>query len=422
MRAGSTAALGQVAAAGNGLHGGKPIKYTITNEVVLSQASQVVRLSVSGASNTGVVTTDTTAPVPGGQPSQVHIVGSGYQASYYAITIATPMDFTNGFFRYLIRCQLYSNLRGSYTWRFATNATTYAAGNYLSMTLKAGNAAPNWLVPGTYCWDSFDPLLMTATGTAPALTNIGYIVINIADSGTSVTNNFDFARLQVVAKVGTKAKCVIWHDDSVQAGMTAIKTKLDAYGWSAMEANEWEMVDAGTVYLYGTDVASMKSDGWSLGSHATTSAEHVSSVSAQVANQALRNKVRAPKYGLGGDAVDFAYWGGLNSNDAYDTVRRMYRSGRWNTSFLAQPETMPPGDPALMKGYLAGTGETFATNWQPLLTNAVTTKGLAQFVFHQQIGSDSTQAAEFDKMLTWLDQNRASIDVVTIPTALAPLL
>ena len=421
MRAASAATAARLAASGTITPGARPIAYTVLSEQLLTNASQAGLLSGSAALTTA------TATAPGGQSSYIHATGNGYSSgSRYAFAFNGPWDFTNAFFRFQLRCQLYGLTQGYFV-RFATSKTAHDAGNFLEIKVAPGNAAPNWLFPNTWVYDSFDPLLMTAYGSGAALSSIGCIAFASQDASSSQTCDWDFAKIQRVQKAGTKAKCIIWHDDSVASGFAAIKTKLDAYGWAGSEANEWAGMDTGGTFMGAADLTKAKLSTWSIGTHAASSSEHVAVTATQFANQVLRSRLAARKYGLAGDAADFAYWGNMTANDTvyqdiHPQIQRAYRSGRWNTSKLTQPETQPPGDPHIMKGFLVDSAQTFITNWKPLLDNAVLTKGIAQFVFHQQIGSDSTQAAEFDSMLAWLDANRANIDVLSIDAAVTPLL
>jgi hypothetical protein len=147
----------------------------------------------------------------------------------------------------------------------------------------------------------------------------------------------------------------------------------------------------------------------------------VSVTAQQFENQAYRSKIGAMRLGKAQAAgqQDFTYWGGLASDIAYPSVQRNYRSGRWNTNVLQWADTLPPADPAMMKALLVTEGtDTFATNWQPYLNAAITNKGIAQFVFHQGLAGAGL-ATEMDNMITWLLANTASIDVVTLNTALA---
>jgi hypothetical protein len=399
-----------------------PFVYTVLNEVKLTSAAQVIQIGGASQSNTGTSSTDSTAPLAGGQSSHVRVSAFGYQSSTFGIALSTPWDMTNGFLRFLSRCQLYTQV-GNMNMRLATNKAQHDAGNYLRYDASAGSAMGNWYVPNTFNWDSVHPANMVAVGIAPALSSIGYIAINLRDKDGSTTSFWDFARIQNVQAVGTKAKVVIWHDDTVDYGARAMYNKMQPYGFVASEATEWGQIDVGSpTSSTSAQVRAYRAAGWSNGSHATTGNEHTDVTAASVANQAVRNKLVAGKFDALAEAGDFTYWGGLQAAVAYPIIQRLYRTGRWNTSGGQYPETQPPGDPALTKAYLVGQNETFATNWAPVLTNAIASKGIAQFVFHQNIYNDTQMIPEFDAMLAWLDQHRADIDVVSLPAAIRPLL
>lgn len=427
MRATSLAAVGQVAAAGSSSHkqSAAPIKHTILGRLRFTDTTVLSKVIVTGSSSTaGTAANDTTAPEWAGQTGHVRFSGYGTTGGAVGAALPSTWDLTSSYVRWAARISQYSALRNLFI-RFAETKTTYQAGNFLTWKVTpypaSTSATANWYPPNTWVWDSVHPAFMTTNGSGADPTKIGYVAFYLQDNASSPTTVIDLGEVQQVQMVGTKAKCVIWHDDLVQSGAFGIRDKLNAYGWAATEATEWEMIDAGTVYMYSGDVTSLRALGWRFGSHATTSPEHAAVPAAAVQNQAYRNKIAARGRGLAAEAADFAWWGGLNTTTGFDPVSQNYRSGRWFINAMQYPDFQPPANPFLMRCLGTATGDTFASTWQPLLTNAIAVKGIAQICFHQQISQGATGAdvTEFDNLLAWLDQNRASIDVVTIGAALA---
>lgn len=404
---------------------GTDIKYHTTQNVVLTATAQLTKITLTGGSNTGTATTDTTAPLVGGQTSHIRITGSGVNGSTYAYTPGSAWDFSNSFLRFKIRTQLYSNARKIEV-RFADTSAAYVAGNYVTYLAKAkpsDSSMGNWYPPNTWIWDSIAPQSCVVVGIGvTSMASIGYIVFGFGEV-SGQTCLFDLAGFQVVTNASAKAKLVIWHDDTQDSGSAAIYTKMSANSFPACEATEWEVLGIGGGALTTAEAATYKAAGWQFATHVPTAAEHVAQTEQQVQAQALRNRIGAMRNGFTTGAQDFTYWGGLASDVAYPAVVRSYRSGRWNTSLLSWADTLPPADPWLMKALLVTAAtDTFAAQWQPYINAAIANKGIAQLVFHQDVFSLPACATEFDSMMTWCAANTALIDVVTLSTALATSL
>lgn len=416
-------AIGAFGAAGFPLFAPAPIKHNVRQRILTDNAAAWTKIQGTG----GTSSTETTNPAPGATAHSRFLTTN--TGNRWAITLATPMDLTGAYFRYQIKTAVRTQL-ASIIWLFATSQAQYTAGNYMvfkvapSSTGTTGNA--NW-IPQLDAWvrDGVPWELMSTTGTGANRASIGYIALHIQSGSSGQTAQTDIASIESVVKSSAKAKICIWHDDSVLGGFTGMKGKLDAYGWPGNEAAIWAAIAGGhgSNSMDGTDLAAAKAAGWQIASHAPSNPEHV-----DVANPAAflsyayraRNSARKFGYGTDVDARDFTWWGGLSLTEAnISALRSVHRAGRWNTSGLAYPEQLPPAEPMVTKALLMDTGNTFTGTYKPLIDNAIACKGLAQIVFHQDIGGNPTSTAEFDSMLAYLDTKRADIDVTTFAQALA---
>lgn len=396
-----------------------------TRSFLFTAANQVTKITLSGGNNNTAVTYDTTSPAPGtgGHLRFKAPSFSDVNGSTHAHTPSTPLDLSASYLRLWLRPTTMSGIQHLRV-RLATNSTSYNAGNYLEFYVRAkvggtfsGNA---WMLDGWWQHDSIIGQIATTVGTGASLSSIGYVVFYTAFS-TVNTAIIDVAGYDVVSMPSAKAKCVIWHDDSVSAAAGVIAGKMAAYGFPLTLATEPESLGNAT-FLTVNQAQTYQSQGYQIAGHAVSTSEHVSVTAAQFSNQAQRLKQDAYRLGFTGMA-DMAYWGGLVVANVYDQIAPVYRSGRTNTQGLTTNcDPLPPPEPNLMKANLVvEASDTFTGVFKPYIDTAIACKGICQFVFHQGMaGAPNALSAEFDSMLSYLNTSSASIDVVTIATALAP--
>lgn len=421
------------AAAGRPTMPGRRIVYTIPWSLKITDPSQVVRQTVSGLSNTGTSTSSTVAPVPGGQASVVRMDTVGGNGTLYRFPAieAAPINLTGRYLRTLMRRNDGSGTTRFMRWRLATSKAAHDAGNYAEFNVAptpiSNNGTANYLPEGTFVHDAVPPELCTPVGTGVAdWSSVGYLGLFIQQGTAGIA--WDLAGLELVTRTADKAKCVIWHDDSISYGAAALHARMSAYGFVWEEASEWEYLgtQGGGTYFNTAEIATWDGYGIHWGSHATTNPEHRQQTPSQLQNQAIRNRLAARRLHLNGsDVQDLAWWGGQSyAGDYLDVIRAYYRSGRGNTSGIQRPEMIPPAEPCLYKSLLTDTAvNRFTTLYQPLIDAAIATKGWASFVVHQDLGNTSVASdqfrASFDQLLAYLDAHRSEIDVTVASAALA---
>jgi hypothetical protein len=414
-------AVGIIGAAGAPNHRLAPVKHQVLKSVRVTDTNPMVKYTPTSLTSTGTSVIDTTGLLWPGQLNHSRLSGFTNTGGYFGITLPDLWDLTGNYVRFSARVNNYTYGRYAYIILAETKAAAIAK-NYVRWKIGVGptaSAVPNWFPTDTWVRDSVASAFLETVGTGADLTKIGFIGFSLAETSTSNPIVWDIGQLELIKMVGAKAKVVIWHDDSVPAGAEAMYNKMLPYNFPANEATEWETIPNLTGANGAFAQAKYRAAGWNLSTHAVIGAEHTDVPGESVINQALRSKYQDFRFDNHGLYGDFAWWGGLRAPMGFPVVKRIYRSGRWNTSGNQYPDFQPPAEPALMRALLTATGETFNTNWLPLLNNAIAVKGIAQFVFHQDVSSNTAFAAEFDAMLAWLDQHRADIDVVTIPQALA---
>jgi hypothetical protein len=421
MRSASPMAVGIMGAAGAPNHRLPPIKHQVLKSVRADSANPMVKYTRSGLTSSGTSVVDSTGELWPGQLNHSRLSGFTNNGGSFGITLPETWDLTGNYVRFSARVNNYTRGRFAYI-IFAETKAAAIANNYLRWKIgvsPSASAIPNWYPADTWVRDSVAAPFLEAAGTGADITKIGFIGLLIAETSTSSPVIWDVGQFELIKMVGAKAKVVIWHDDTVPAGAEAMYAKMQAYGFVGNEATEWETIPNLTGANGAFDQAKYRAAGWNLSTHAVIAAEHTDVPGESVINQALRSKYQDFRFDNKGLYGDFAWWGGLRAPMGFPVVKRIYRSGRWNTSGNSYPDFQPPAEPALMRCLLTATGETFTTNWLPLLQNAIAVKGIAQYCFHQDVSSNTAFAAEFDALLSWLDQHRADIDVVTIPQALA---
>ncbi|SFK41380.1 hypothetical protein [Caulobacter sp. UNC279MFTsu5.1] len=122
-----------------------------------------------------------------------------------------------------------------------------------------------------------------------------------------------------------------------------------------------------------------------------------------------------------------SYFSGVGPTilQAYPSFRKHYRSmraffaplgvGAPGVNPMTFGETYPWGDPFQIRA-LNGAGFTGAENGDKLIAHAqqaATHKGVAQFVWHNEMTSAGNIQNGFLQLLAWLHQNRSLVDVVT---------
>lgn len=351
------------------------------------------------------VVTGISSPNPTGH---IKFSNPGYTGTRWGIDIA-PVDVTNSYLRVASTVSALSNVRWV-RYYIAESKASFDAGNYIRWT--AATASTNYY-RNFFTHDALHPALGSVTGTAPSLSNIGYVVLELASNTTSNTFDFELAYIESVALAAEKAKCVIFHDDSTESGWSTFTRFMSRYNFPGTEAAMLGTAGTNNSTAEAIDVIrSMQyNQGWQFASHAFINGEHVDTDAAGIYSGAVKNRAVAAAIGVTG-ADDFAWWGSLGAGSGnYNAIRRSYRSGRYNTSNLTVPEMLPPADPWLTKSILVGS-EAF-DDWKTLVDNAIATRGMAQFTFHNY-----GNGAQLRQLLAYLDANRDKIDVVTLDEAL----
>lgn len=429
-----TAALAaRSAAAGCPTMPGPRIIHTVPWALKITDPAQVVRQTVTGLSNTGLAASSTIAPIPGGQTSFVRLTVPGGNGTLFRFPEieAAPINMGGRYLRTLLRRNDGAGVTRFLRWRFADTKAAHDAGNYaefnIAPTPLSNNGTANYLPEATFTHDAAAPELTTTVGSGVSnWGSVGYLGLFVQQGTAGVA--WDLAGLELITRTADKAKCVIWHDDTVLYGATALNDRMLPYGFVWQEATEWEQIDYPGQHTYFTsgEAAGFAATGTHFGSHATMNNEHTQTEPPGLQNQAIRNRLAARRLNLSGTEVgDLAWWGGQSYVEDYlNVVRQYYRSGRGNTSGITRPEMIPPAEPALYKSLLADTRATaFIDLYQPLVDAAIAVKGLATFVIHQDLGNTGTNSdqfrSNFDQLLAYLDTHRSLIDVTVTSAAFA---
>lgn len=411
--------------------GGKPVLYTIPFSLKLTASTQFTKQTITGLTNGGTISTDSTGTATGGQTSWPRLAtpgGSGSQWYLNQITTGAPVDLTGKYWRFRARQNLNSGSTRYLYWRFADSKTAHDAGNYVQQLIApvatSTTSTANWLPDQTWVWDGIDPAndgVTVGTGVT-SWASIGYIAVQIWHAVSTIT--WDIAEVQTVTKATGKAKCLFWHDDTTLSGAQALAAKLTPYSWKFSEACIWEAFGGGGDMAAG-DATTYGSAGDVFTTHAITHAEHVSQTAQQLTGQAVRTRLAVWLRGVAGASpADFTWWGGQSFASPYiDVIRQFYRSGRGNTSLQNMPEMIPPADPHIYKSVLTAVSDTYTAVWKPAVDRAIATKGWVNFIYHQNLadaaGTNDSYKTDTDTLLAYLDAQRANIDVVTISDVMA---
>ncbi len=403
------------------------IQYRGQKRLFTWNATNAGTLSREGGTGTDqTITLKTSAPISPGADAYVQVsTGTGNSEVHYKITLPTPWDLTDRFLRFPLRVPNNFNDNAVTTnFRLRLSSESTVGSNYVSAAILTPTDS-GFTKDGAFYMMSM-PVKgnFTATGTGADLSNINSITIT-AKMQSGVAWYYSIPYFDSVPIAINKAKLVIWLDDGHETHWNTAAKLFAQYGFKGVLAPCISAITNSTEFTPEMLQTMHNFLGFQVATHAYSNAEHTAATSSdQLAQQFQRSRALQSALGVyGGD--DFAYWGNQGSGGAglfsYNRVQQFFRTGRNFSLGERTPETMPPGNPWMMRAYGASTNETFAGDWQPYIQKAIDQRGLAQIVFHA-VGTPTGQiAVELAAMLAWLDSNRSLIDVVTIDEAVGEI-
>lgn len=327
-----------------------------------------------------------------------------------------------------------NNMNGCAVRLYNGTNTASPAANYLKGTFGIDRGDR---ITGSWQTVSIPIEAFTVVGTisnvATFIQNIQFAAIewNHASGFNSATFRPDMGTVAAVPKQLAKALCILTFDDC-RADTFAYAANLMAYygfpGVLMPGAIQTLLGSNDTVNMNLAQVRKLQDVlGWQIGAQAYTTESPNGGADALTADMsALHNFYRT--LGLNGSA-DGSYFSNVNSSNAtYGPVlKTMFRSMReyvqFSDSQTPTPETAPVGDRFKLKCFGVDTANNSGTSLAAYAARAVAQKGVAIYSWHAlssgdtKFSIDGSTLTGFQFFLQWLDQNRATIDVVTTATA-----
>lgn len=419
-----------------------PLRYAPAKMLAnITDTSQVTK------SGTGTMSNDTTDMIAG--PASVICLASGGNSTttYRAPVNASTFDLTAGVNVIRLPLKLYTNTwdTSAKQWtRFTSlklqiSSDGFSSGNFHEVTIA--NVGSNWHVNNRWCWMGWNASDFTAAGSGATLTAINCVRLSIQAGGSAGDVQISWGPVFVCPIQATKAMAVISFDDGYATGFTEGAKRMMAYGFPGVLFPNPKQI--GWTEMRIADFEKLRDfHGWQIASHQWSSTEHNQHEEGLTLEQQW-GKIRAWQQAMGAQrgADDYAWSGSLaflsdgtydtalangvhyHYQDHWDQVRKNFRTARTTYAKAGSVESCPPVDPHRIRCWLWGAdvwnGGSFATDPKLYVDRVIGCKGLAYFCIHNTIGSDPTDTTNFDTLLAYLDSNRATIDTVTLDTAIA---
>ncbi len=388
-----------------------------------TQLSPLTSLADIRGSVTGLTFIDDGSPVP-----LRHDIPSSNTIYIQPAAMMAPIDIRGG--NIVIPWQAIANLSpaaASQLDRF--NLELYSAGTlaapgtaYHELPVGTGNT-PSWLradstapdnaTPGQIQFSAFHASQLTAVGGGADLSAITHWRLHISSTTTAnVIMRLGAPRFQ--ANPRTKATAIFTFDDG--------DVSQYSYAFSAMSALGFPgVLYPGAVLacvdqpgkLTSAHIAEMRAAGWQLGSQAYTNEA--------VCTQAEVDALRAWQKGKGArpDGADGSYYSGFNPHNptAQAVLRPNYRSlVRFDSSNPSPTTPVRQGEPfpiADRHNIKRLSGMSADERLIAHANQAIQTKGVAVYAWHNELATAGTQRTAFEALLAHLDANRADIEVLT---------
>ncbi|MFJ3316129.1 hypothetical protein ACIPLR_12270 [Herbaspirillum huttiense] len=267
----------------------------------------------------------------------------------------------------------------------------------------------------------------SGTGGTTDKTKIKWARIRIGASGGTIV--IAPKSIDATPRVSTKGRVCFSFDDGGYTQYSFLAPLFQRYGMRATAylsplATILGTTNTSTYQTTQQVINLLESFGWQIGSQgfSTEAAAILGWTNDQLTAEG--NKLRAMHAALGvWGGIDGSYFGGVNHANVgvYDPLfRRHYRTmrgfrnGRAFAAGSMTPigETLPFGDPSLIRAYNFSSGYTTgqaATMWIGLVDQAIATKGAACFAGHSEFGSTgATLYADLVNLLTYCEQQVAA--------------
>lgn len=346
----------------------------------------------------------------------------------------SPIDVTNGILRFWHKPIA---LVGGGLDRFSIelhSAGTPSAPTANFHQLSIGNAPYDFGArltsqTGIGRWQSYGIPInnMILAGTGADLTQIRFARLVIRSNKAGV--QLQIGNIEFIPNPLDKAKAIFSFDDGYLSHADYVARKLAVYGFPAVlfPSPVTASVGISSGRISTQQVRNLHDyHGWQIGSQAW-STENFNEVLAMGVDgftsemSKLRNWHKA--MGVTGGEHG-SYFSGITPDvlEAFPVFRKHFRSmRRYDSGNNVNPpmqigESFPFGDPMNIR-CLAGDSAGFgANNGQRLIDHAqqaITNKGVAYYAWHDTLAAPGNDRTGFEALLTFLDENRDKIDVVT---------
>lgn len=282
---------------------------------------------------------------------------------------------------------------------------------------------------GTGRWQCYSVAVnnFILAGTGADLTSIKFARLILRSPGA--TTVLQIGNIEFVPNQFTKAKCILSFDDGFQSQLTYAAAQMAKYGFPGVlfPSPITTTIGIDSDRLTPTQIKNMHDNlGWQIGSQ-SWSTESNTIVDAMTEDQFTSevSRIRNWQKSLGITGGEHgSYFSNVGPTDmiAYPTFRKHFRSMRtfFEGATAIPPfqigETLPFGDPMAVRA-INGATTAWATNTssqlQAHVDQAITNKGIAYFIWHNDLATAGNARTGFDSLLAYLDANRATIDVVT---------
>ncbi|UZW56603.1 hypothetical protein NUH86_07575 [Sphingobium sp. JS3065] len=394
---------------------------------VLASFDLVSRLSGSPAGIADVTSDDALY----GASSLTFTPGSTATTQVRPTAAHAPVDVRGQIVRWWAKGGQDVNARlGTFSIRLYSAGSPFSPGANYHVYAAAGDVKTA-LGNGDTRWMSFSasPAAFTAVGTGADLSAIAFAVIDMAAASTTSQMILRFGNVEVVPNGIAKAKFIVAFDDMSPLTVQYASRAMARYGFRGVLYPS-SMIALGQPGKLTVPMVKNLHDnlGWQIASQAYSTENNVGAggIDLMTSDQRtaemakLRNMHNA--LGLTGGAHG-SYFSNVGVTDmiAYPMFRQHFRSMRAYYFGPVPPETFPWGDPMRIKAQGAGEfqynsdADLFTNRWKPYIDSAIAQKGVAFLVFHGGLNTPGVSwQSSFDAMMTYLDAERANIDVVTV--------
>ena len=198
-------------------------------------------------------------------------------------------------------------------------------------------------------------------------------------------------------------------DDTYGSAFSIARPKMDAYGWRGTLFPIIDLIGQGGK-LTQENIDQLVLQGWEVGAHADTNANHALGFVAMTSAQrrasaiAMLNWMRDRGY----PSSSFAWPLGVHNDAAAADVRQYFDSGR--LAFSTHAESVTPAMPYRLKSINAGSQQA---SLAALITQTVADKGALVITLHDIMASGASgnhiSTANFDTLLTNLESSGIAV-------------